>query len=252
MQRKRNGKAKVALITGAGKRIGAEITRFLHAEGINVILHYHTSEKAAKKLAATLNKQRDHSAAVIEADLSILANLQPLIQQAEALWGRLDVLVNNASIFYKTEMGEVTGSAWDKLIDTNLKAPFFLAQAAFPYLAKQQGCIVNIVDIHAQRPLRDYPVYSISKAGLHMLTQALARELGPDVRVNAVSPGAILWPEGENNLSSAIKQKIIDHTALQRHGNPTEIAKAVFFLIQDADYITGQNIVVDGGRLLFG
>jgi pteridine reductase len=250
-QRKHKDNQQVALITGAGRRIGAAIVRLLHEAGINIVLHYYTSEKETKKLCLALNKKRQNSAAILAADLSRLANLALLIQQAEQLWGRLDVLVNNASVFYKTEIGELSGSAWDKLIDTNLKAPFFLAQAAFPHLAKHQGCIVNIVDIHAERPMQDYPVYCISKAGLHMLTKALARELGPAVRVNAVSPGAIIWPQGENALPLEMQRKIIDRTALQQHGDPTEIAKAVLFLIRDAGYITGQDIAVDGGRLLF-
>jgi pteridine reductase len=180
----------------------------------------------------------------------VLGCLAPLIEQAVSCWERLDVLVNNASVFYKTEIGMVSESAWDKLMDTNLKAPFFLAQAAFPHLATQQGCIVNIVDICTDRPVQDYPVYCISKAGLLMLTKSLACELGPDVRVNAVSPGSIIWPEGENVLPEEIKQKIIRQTVLQRHGDPAAIAKAVWFLISEADYITGQNINVDGGRLL--
>lgn len=252
MQKKRNKRARIALITGAGRRIGAEIARGLHANGINVVLHCHTSEKEANKLCMRLNKQRKNSAVILKADLSIFANLTTLVQQTVKIWGCLDVLVNNASVFYKTEIGKVSSMAWDKLIDTNLKAPFFLAQAAFPYLAKQQGCIVNIVDIHGDRPMRDYPVYCISKAGLQMLTKALARELAPDVRVNAVSPGEIIWPEGENSLTPMAKQKITDRVALQRHGDPVEIAKAVLFLIRDADYVTGHNLVVDGGRLLFG
>ncbi|MCD6038981.1 MAG: fabG 3 [Gammaproteobacteria bacterium] len=252
MQKKHDKKIKVALITGAARRIGAAIAENLHAAGINVVVHCHTSQKEAKKLCAFLNKQRENSAAVLKADLSILTNLSVLVQRAVEIWGGLDILVNNASVFPQTAIGKVSSAQWDAILDTNLKAPFFLAQAAFPYLKKRQGSIVNIVDIHGNRPMRDYPVYCISKAGLQMLTKALARELAPAVRVNSVSPGEILWPEGENSLSIEIKQKILDRIALKRHGEPTEIAKAVLFLVRDGDYITGHDLVVDGGRLLFG
>lgn len=242
---------RVALITGAARRIGAEIARILHENGMNVALHYHSSKKEAKKLCTLLNERRANSAIVVQANLSNTRKLKAMIQQTVKSWGRLDALINNASCFYKTTATEVTESSWSKLIDTNLKAAFFLAQAAIPYLKKQHGCIVNIVDIHADRPMLDYPVYSISKAGLSMLTKSLARELGPAIRVNSVSPGAILWPEGNNVLTGKIKQKIVSHTALKRHGEPKDIAKAVLFLIRDADYITGQDIAVDGGRSLF-
>jgi pteridine reductase len=248
MQKKYNKKAQVVLITGAGRRIGAEIARFLHAQGMNVVLHHYQSEKEAKALCAALNKQRKNSAVIAQADLSIFDHLSQLIQKTIEFWGYLDVVVNNASVFYKTKIGKVNSDAWDELMDTNLKAPFFLAQAAFPYLAKRQGCIVNIADRHATYPLRDYSAYCISKAGLVMLTQALARELAPDVRVNAISPGSIVWPEGRNNLSKAVQKKIISRIALQRQGNVLDIAKAVLFLIEEANYTTGQTIVVDGGR----
>ncbi len=248
MRKKYNKKARVALITGAGRRIGAEMARFLHAQGMNVVLHYYQSEKSVKTLCAALNKQRKNSAFIVQANLSIFDHLSQLIQKTIEFWGYLDVVVNNASVFYKTKVGEVNSKAWDGLMDTNLKAPFFLAQAAFPYLAKRLGCIVNIADIHAARPLRDYSAYCISKAGLLMLTQALARELAPNVRVNAVSPGSIVWPEDKNSLSKVMQKKIISRTALQRQGNAIDIAKAVLFLIQEADYMTGQTITVDGGR----
>lgn len=244
--------ARYVLITGAARRIGAEVTRVLHAAGMNVILHYHVSEKEAKTLCAMLNAERSHSAFILAADLSNHANLKSLIDQAAKIGGRLDALVNNASVFYKTQREHVSSDAWDHLLNTNLKAPFFLAQAAFPYLAKQHGSIVNLIDIHAQRPMRDYSVYCISKAGLQMLTKTLAREFAPDVRVNAVSPGQVIWPEAENSLDEAVKQKILDRIPLQRQGNPEEIAKAVLFLIQDATYVTGQDLAVDGGRLLRG
>lgn len=245
-------KTKVALITGAGRRIGAEIARLLHAEGMNVILHYFASEKEAKRLCASFNKKRPDSAVIRKADLSVFDNLSILIQQSADVWGRLDALVNNASVFYKTNIGEVSCSDWDTLLDTNLKAPFFLSQAAFPYLAKQQGCIVNIIDIHAERPMREYPIYCISKAGLQMMTKTLAREMGPRVRVNSVSPGQMIWPEGENTLSHEAKQKIMGRISLKKQGNPLEVAKAVSFFIHHADYVTGQDLAVDGGRLLYG
>jgi len=240
---------KVALVTGAARRIGAEIARTLHANDINVILHYHASQKEAEQLAVELNQERANSAISLSADLLGIEHLPALIQRAHDQWGRLDILVNNASLFYKTLMNEVTSEAWDDLLTCNVKAPFFLAQAAAPYLAKQQGCIVNITDIRAEKPLRDYPVYCISKAGLAMLTKTLAQALGPLVRVNAVAPGATLWPEGENALSQEMKQRIINQTALKREGGSSHIAQAVLFLVMQADYMTGQTIVVDGGRL---
>lgn len=243
---------KVALVTGAARRIGAEIARILHQNGANVVLHYISSNHDVVKLCRALNRQRENSAAIIKADLSDMTQLKPLIKEAAKTWGRLDILVNNASCFYKTAVGEINAEAWDRLMNTNLKAPFFLAQAAVPYLKKHKGSIVNIVDIHADRPMQDYSVYSISKAGLHMVTKTLARELGPaGIRVNAVSPGAIVWPEGANTLSAKIKQDIISHTALKRHGDAHAIAEAVLFLVKDAEYITGQDIAVDGGRSLF-
>lgn len=251
MQKQQMLTSPVALVTGSARRIGKEIARILHENGINVVLHCHSSVKEAKKLCAKFNQSRDNSAAVLQADLANISKLKPLIQQSVKIWGRLDFLVNNASCFYKTPVGDTTESAWDTLIDTNLKAPFFLSQAAMPFLKKQQGCIINIVDIHAERPMLDYPVYSMSKAGLMMLTKALARECGPEVRVNSVSPGAIIWPEAKNAISPRIKKQIIQHTALKRHGDPKEIAKAVLYLIRDGQYITGQDIAVDGGRSLF-
>jgi pteridine reductase len=242
--------AKVALITGAARRIGAEIALSLHEAGMNVVLHYHASEEEAVRLCKRLNKVRPHSAVAISADLNEIESGVDLVNQAAATWQRLDVLVNNASRFYKTALGNVTEDAWEDLMASNLKAPFFLSQAAAPMLAATQGCIVNITDIHADRPLRDYAVYCISKSGLVMMTKALAKELGPLVRVNAVAPGSILWPEGENALSQADKQKIMHRTALQRSGSPNDIAKAVLFFIRDADYITGQVLMIDGGRVL--
>lgn len=243
---------KVALITGAARRIGAEIARILHQHGANVILHYMHSKQEAAKLCRTFNEQRKHSAIILKADLSNVNHLKPLIKEAAHTWGRLDMLINNASCFYKTAIGKVTTKAWDNLINTNLKAPYFLAEAAIPYLKKHQGSIVNIVDIYAKKPMQHYSVYSITKAGLSMATKTLARELGSyGIRVNAVSPGSIIWPEGVNTLSPKTKKDIIAHTALKRHGDTHAIAEAVLFLVKDASYITGQDIAVDGGRSLF-
>lgn len=240
--------AKVALVTGSARRVGAEIVNLLHHEGMNVILHYNASEEDADKLCAALNKKRENSAYALRADLNMLESCRTLIQKAFAQWQRLDVLVNNASRFYKTNFGKITEYAWDDLMNSNLKAPFFLAQAAASSLAASKGSIVNITDIQAESPLLDYSVYCISKSGLVMATKILARELGPEVRVNAVAPGAVAWPEGTNILSDEEKQKIIDATALHRAGTPADIAKTVLFLVRDADYITGQVINVDGGK----
>lgn len=245
-----NGKA--VLITGAARRIGAEIARLLHEFEMNIVLHYNASEEEAIDLCEQLNNEREHSAIAIQADLQGLESEKALIQQAVKAWGRLDVLVNNASRFYRTHFNKITEYAWDDLMNSNLKAPFFLSQAAAPYLAEHHGCIINIGDINAERPLRDYSVYCISKAGMVNLTKVLAKELGPHVRVNAVSPGAVLWPEGENKLTDEEKKMVIERTSLLKHGDPNDIAKAVLFFIKDANYVTGQILNVDGGRLLFG
>jgi pteridine reductase len=245
-----HAKPHVALITGAARRIGAEIVKKLHAEGMNIVLHYHLSQVAAEELSADLNRVRPNSVKLIGADLSHISNLKTVVAEAHAYWGRLDVLVKNASRFYRTLQGEVTEAAWDDLQTSNLKAPFFLAQAAGPYLKVHGGCIVNIADIHGERPMRDYSVYCISKAGLIMLTKSLAKEMGPEVRVNAVAPGPVYWAEGENSLTETDKQKISERTILQQGRNPEAVAKAVLFYIRDADYITGQVLAIDGGRSL--
>jgi pteridine reductase len=239
---------KVALVTGASHRIGATIARALHAQDMNLVLHYRHSGAAAQRLQAELHAIRADSVALVQADLLDTPALPTLIDAAVDTWQRLDVLVNNASSFYSTPVGSVTETQWDDLMGSNLKAPFFLAQAAAPYLAQHHGCIVNIVDIHADRPLKAHPVYSIAKAGLVMLTKALARELGPAVRVNAVAPGAILWPE--HAIEAPAKEYIISRTALKRAGAPHDIAQAVLFLIRDAGYISGHVLTVDGGRSL--
>lgn len=240
---------KNILITGAAKRIGAACARLLHGQGCNIVLHYNNSEKQAVELCNDLNKLRTNSATLIQADLLDLSSLQQLANQATATWGDIDVLINNASSFYPETVDKVSAASWDELIGSNLKAPFFLSQALMPSLSKRQGCIINIIDIHAERGLKNYPVYSIAKAGLASMTRVLAKELAPEIRVNGVSPGAILWPEDE--LSSAAKSEILERIALKRAGNPIDIAKAVSFLINDADYISGQIISVDGGRTLF-
>ncbi len=239
---------RVALITGAAHRIGAEVATTLHNAGFNLVLHYRHSHDAADALRTQLEAKRQDSVALLQGDLLDMSMYALIVTQAAKRWGRLNILINNASSFYETTLGNITEQHWDDLIGTNLKAPLFLSQAAAPYLKAQKGCIVNIVDIHAKSPLKDYPVYSIAKAGLVMLTKTLAREMGPDVRVNAVAPGAILWPE--NDMEDSTKNHIISRTALKRIGHPSDIAKAVLFLIKDAQYISGQVLAVDGGRTL--
>lgn len=240
---------KNVLITGAAKRIGAACARRLHGQGYNVFLHYRGSAIQALQLCEELNRQRSDSARIMAADLLFLSEIQNLAQQACAAWGGLDVLINNASVFYPQNIADVTETNWDEMLDCNLKAPFFLAQALMDSLAQRCGCIINIIDIHAERGLKGYPVYSIAKAGLAGMTKALAKELAPQIRVNGISPGAILWPEQE--LSSDAKNEILQKIALQRTGDSDDIAKAVAFLCNDASYITGQIINVDGGRTLF-
>lgn len=242
--------SKVALVTGAARRIGAEISRTLHDAGMNIVLHYHASEAEAISLCEQLNQKRENSAITICAALHEKDSEKTLIEKAAAKWGRLDALINNASRFYRTSLSDVTLSEWEDLINTNLRAPFFLAQAAALPLSEVGGCIVNITDIHGNRPLKEYPVYSISKSGLIMMTRALAKELRGKVRVNAISPGAILWPEGENAISDEIKNKILDSTLVPRAGTPADIAKGVLFFIRDATFVSGQVLNIDGGRLL--
>lgn len=239
---------KTVLITGAAMRIGAEIARKLHANGMNIVIHYRSSKAPAQDLCNELNAHRADSAITLQADILNIVEINPLIQQATDYWGQLDVLINNASSFYPTEIGTITEAQWDDLIGSNLKAPLFLSQAATPYLQKTRGCIINIVDVHGFRAMKKHPVYCAAKAGLAMLTQSLARELGPDIRVNGIAPGAIMWPASE--LDNETQEMILERTALKRQGQPEDIAKAVSFLIQDADYITGQVIPVDGGRSL--
>lgn len=236
----------VVLVTGAARRIGAGIASRLHEEGASVAIHYRNSSDAADALVSRLNSARDDSAMAIQADLLDTASLPRLASQVAAWQGRLDVLINNASSFYPTPTGEITESDWDDLVGSNLKAPLFLSQAALPELRRARGCIVNLIDIHARRPLKNHPVYGSAKAGLAMLTLSLAKDLAPEVRVNGVAPGAILWPE--DDMSDATKQSILEQIPMGRAGEPADIADCVVYLVRDAGYVTGQIIAVDGGR----
>jgi pteridine reductase len=237
---------QVVLITGGARRVGAEIARTLHAAGANILIHYRSSAAAAIALADQFNQARPHSAATHAAHLLTAEAPEKLVAATLLEFGRLDILINNASSFYPTPVGQITLPQWDDLMGSNLKVPLFLSQAAAPCLAKQRGLIINMVDIHALRPLKAHPVYSTAKAGLAMLTRALARELGPEIRVNGIAPGPVLWPEGD--MDEELKREIIDKTALKRHGTPQDIARTALFLAKDAPYITGQIIAVDGGR----
>jgi pteridine reductase len=243
-----NAATKIALITGGSKRIGAVTTRLLHQAGYKVIIHYRSSQQEANDLAAELNSLRTDTATVIQGDLNDETIYQQLIDSAYQYWNQLDVLINNASSFYPTPIGSITLDDWNKLINSNMKAPLFLAQAATPYLKQTQGNIINMIDVHGQRPMKDHPVYCAAKAGLQMLTMSLAKDLGPEIRVNGVAPGAILWPE--NDMPDNTKQLILERTSLKRPGEPIDIAKTILFLANDANYITGQVIAVDGGRSL--
>jgi len=238
---------KVVLITGGAKRVGAAICRRLHGAGANLMLHYRRSAGEARLLQAELNHVRADSVALIQGDLLDLNKLPAIVDRTLQTFGRLDALVNNASSFFPTPIGEITPQAWDDLIGTNLRAPLFLAQAAAAALRKSQGAIVNIVDIHAERPLKNFVIYSVAKAGLVAVTRSLARELAPEVRVNAVAPGPILWPD-DTSFDELSRQRIVSHTPLKREGDPDDIAKAVYYLIAEATYVTGDTISVDGGR----
>jgi pteridine reductase len=239
---------KVVLITGGARRVGAAMCRMLHASGASIMLHYRSSGAEARALQAELNAVRADSVALVQADLLNLALLPSVVTETVNRFGQLDVLVNNASSFFPTPIGEVSEQAWDDLVGTNLKTPLFLSQAAAAHLRRAHGCIVNIVDIHADRPTRSYAVYSAAKGGLMALTRALACDLAPEVRVNGISPGVILWPEDERWSDELARQRIIHTTLLKRVGEPDDIARTARFLIFDAPYITGQVIPVDGGR----
>ena len=239
---------KIILITGGTKRIGETICRKLHSEGMNLMVHYRSSEREAQVLQSKLNQIRPGSVALIQADLLDIDQLPTLVGETINHFGRIDSLINNASSFYSSPIGKITEKSWNELIGCNLKAPLFLSQAAAPYLKKQHGCIINIIDIHSEWPLKKYMVYSAAKGGLATLTRSLALELAPEVRVNGVSPGPILWPENGEWSDQITRQHIVNRTLLKRTGEPNDIAKAVFFLISDAPYITGQILAVDGGR----
>jgi len=236
---------KTVLITGGARRVGATIARTLHGAGANVVVHYRNSAPDAEKLKAELNGARASSAATFQCDLLDMDKLSELSGYAVGRFGSLDILVNNASSFYPTPMGKITEAHFDDLIGTNLKAPLFLSQTTAPALRKSRGQIINIVDIHAMRPLRDYTTYCVAKAGLHMLTRSLAKELGPEIRVNGISPGPVMWPE---HGDEAARQKIIQRTILQKMGTPEDIARTALFLAASAPFITGQILAVDGGR----
>lgn len=237
---------KAALVTGAARRVGAAIVRKLHAAGANVVLHYRSSAEASEALARELNETRPNSVVLVEADLLDLKQLQTLPAIATSNFGTLDILVNNASTFYPTPMNDITEIDWDDLMGTNLKAPLFLSQAASPALRISNGLIVNIADIHGMRPLSRHPVYSVAKAGVIMLTRSLARELGPSIRVNAVAPGPVMWPE--DGMDKEVQAMIVERTALKRPGSPDDVARAVLFFATEAPYVTGQILAVDGGR----
>ena len=241
-------RGKVILVTGGARRVGAATCRHLHAQGANLVVHYKASANDARALQNELDQARRGSVALVQGDLLDIKRLPALIGETMSHFGRLDALVNNASSFFPTPLGEITEDMWDDLIGSNLKAPLFLSQAAAPQLRRQQGCIVNIVDIHAEWPLKRYVVYNAAKGGLASLTRSLAVELAPEVRVNGISPGPILWPEEGEWMDESSRQHIVGRTLLKRTGEPDDIAKAVSFLIADAPYITGQIIAVDGGR----
>ncbi|MGA0000574.1 MAG: pteridine reductase [Steroidobacteraceae bacterium] len=241
---------KVALLTGAARRLGAAMARRLHAGGASVAIHYRGSAAAATALVEELNEARPGSAIALQADLLALEQLSQLVEHTVGQLGRLDILVNNASTFYPTPLAEVTGAQFDDLIGTNLRAPLFLAQAAAGQLRLHEGLILNLVDIHGMRPLKRHPAYSSAKAGLIMLTRSLARELAPHVRVNAIAPGPVLWPEGD--LDETLKQNILARTPLGRVGSAEDIARAAWFFAAEAPFVTGQVLAIDGGRSLGG
>jgi pteridine reductase len=237
---------KTAFITGAARRVGAAIARALHGAGANLVLHYRSSADDAADVARELNSARAGSVALVSGDLLETDKLPALAHAAAEAFGRIDILVNNASSFYPTPVGDITEIDWDDLIGTNLKAPLFLTQAAAAALHATQGLVLNLADIHGMRPLRRHPVYSVAKAGLIMLTRSLARELGPHVRVNAIAPGPVMWPE--DGIDPALQAEIIDRTALKRIGSASDVARAALFFAAEAPYVTGQILAVDGGR----
>lgn len=246
--------APVVLITGAAHRLGARTAETLHRRGWRVVIHYRSRQDQADALVARLNAVRERSAIAIRADLERQDEAERLAQQAVAAWGQLDGLVNNAAVFYPTPTTSAGYNDWDRIMNTNLRAPFFLGKACLPALTQARGAIVNLIDIYSERPLADHPLYCASKAGLASLTRSWARDLAPEIRVNGVSPGAILWPEGnvEGNVpvDPGYQQRIVEKTPLGKTGEPDDIAGAIAFLLCDAPFITGQILAVDGGRSL--
>ncbi|CAN1503416.1 FabG Dehydrogenases with different specificities (related to short-chain alcohol dehydrogenases) [Methylophilaceae bacterium] len=241
---------KVVLITGGAKRVGATICRMLHATGMNLMIHYKSSLNEARALQAELNLQRPNSVSIIQGDLLNIASLPNLIAETIQQFGHLDVLINNASTYYASEIGDIDETKWLDLMGSNLKAPLFLSQAAAGELRKNNGCIINITDMHVERPKKGYVVYSVAKAGLVTLTKSLAYELGPEVRVNAVAPGPVQWPENNPQFDEVYRQRVINQTLLKRVGEAEDVAKAVKFLIADAPFVNGHVLAVDGGRSL--
>ncbi|WP_417567632.1 pteridine reductase [Marinobacter sp.] len=240
----------VVLITGSAHRLGAQTAKTLHQRGWNLVIHYRSREEQARALVEDLNRERPDSAHSVQADLSLTADVERLAQETTARWGRLDALVNNASVFYPNPTEAVTEGDWNTVLNTNLRAPFFLLKACLPTLRNNGGSVVNMIDIYSERPLADHPLYCASKAGLAALTRSWAKDLAPEVRVNGVSPGAILWPEGDSDIDKDSQQAILDKTPLARTGHPDDIARTIAFLICDAPFITGQIVAVDGGRSL--
>ncbi len=239
---------KVVLITGGAKRVGAAISRELHAHGANLMIHYNTSKQEAKAIQAELNLQRPDSVSIIQGDLLNIAIVSSLVRETTKRFGKLDILINNASTYEPTEIGNIDENNWNDLIGSNLKAPTFLSQAAAKDLKKSHGCIINITDMHIESPKKGYVVYSVAKAGLVTLTKSLAQELSPEVRVNAVAPGPVLWPDNNPEFNEVYRKRVVSQTLLKRIGEPTDIAKAVKFLAADAPFITGHVLAVDGGR----
>ena len=237
---------KTALITGGAVRIGAQIVKTLHENNYRVLVHYHQSKKSAQTLCNELNAIISNSAEMVCADLNIVSDIEKLSSKIKSL----DLLINNASVFYQTPLTNAKHDDWDNLINVNLKAPYFLATELSNKLKSRNGSIINIVDIHSERPLKNHSIYSISKAGLKMLTLSLAKDLAPNVRVNGVSPGSIIWPQNKGSISDKQKENMLDRVALKRQGNPKDIAEAILFLVK-SDYITGQIINIDGGRTLY-
>lgn len=241
---------KTALITGAARRLGAQSATTLHENGANIIIHYGQSSQQAVKLVDRLNAIRANSATLLQADLLEINQVHQLAINAFNVFDGLDILLNNASTFYPTPLGKIDEDNWSDLMGTNIKAPLFLSQACYPALKQSRGCIINMVDIHARSPLKDHITYSCAKAAKIMLTRSLALEMGPDVRVNGIAPGAILWPEDDSEADQSEQENIVSQIPLKRIGDPQNIADTVLFLATN-DYVNGQIIAVDGGRQLF-